>query len=332
MTISELIPVLNYHIEQQSNFLIYGAPGLGKTDLHFQVCQKLNIPLIVMTPALDDPTRYSGLYFVTNGQAQVLPFVDLKKVLETENRIHVFFDDLGQGSYAVQKALMPWLHGETIQGYRIPREKLSFSAATNRKIDKSGVEGILEPVKSRFYFTYQLDFHLASWVQYGINKGYPDILLAFAKFQQDLFEFRPNLDLGVSINPRTYSHLCEKFDSFPQAIRSNLILGNLGLEQGTNFLNFEKCLSSLPNLNDIIKGKFVSPDLEASILYVVIMSLVKKFDLVNCDNICKWISSLPVEFQGLFISLAQGGTKKELIESTAFFTSWKIKNQSIEKF
>ncbi len=60
-----------------------------------------------------------------------------------------FIDDLGQATPAVQAAAMQLILARTLNGHRVS-DHVVFIAATNRRTDRAGVSGILEPVKSRF--------------------------------------------------------------------------------------------------------------------------------------------------------------------------------------
>ena len=66
-----------------------------------------------------------------------------------------FLDDLGQAPMSVQAAAMQLILARRINGFKIS-DKVIFMAATNRREDKAGVTGILEPVKSRFAWIVEL--------------------------------------------------------------------------------------------------------------------------------------------------------------------------------
>jgi hypothetical protein len=325
-TMNQIRPALEFHIRTQQAFLLISAPGLGKTTMVGQVCEDIPMPLITVTPALDDPTRYGGLYFVSDGKAQIIPLSDLQSILNASQPICVFMDDLGQASEAVQKSLMPWLWGDTIQGNKINRSLISIAAATNDQGQHSGVSGLIEPVKSRIMYHYSIRFDLTSWVEYALAENFPAELIAFAKFQHDLFDFTPSKKIQVSITPRTYSELCRVYPNIPAPIREMVIYGNLGEIQGKNLLSFLPLMSKLPNIGDILAGKPVSTNHELSILNVVILTLLKKMNAGNIDNIGNWISGLSGEMQGFFWSMA-AKSQNALCNNCRFFQEFRINNQ-----
>ena len=87
--------------------------------------------------------------FVTDGQAEFLPFGDLRALIQADKDTVFFLDDLGQAPPTVQAAAMQLILARRINGHHVS-DSVTFIAATNRKQDKAGVSGILEPVKSRF--------------------------------------------------------------------------------------------------------------------------------------------------------------------------------------
>lgn len=98
---------------------------------------------------------------------------------------------------------MQLLLARRINGHRVSAQ-VTFIAATNRKQDKAGVSGILEPVKSRFVTIVELEPHLEDWVQWAVSHSMPAELIAFIRFRpQLLFDFAPSVDITNSPCPRT---------------------------------------------------------------------------------------------------------------------------------
>ncbi len=74
MTPSQLARFLPSAIEAAYPVCITGAPGIGKTDIVVQACDKLKYTLLVCHPAVDEPINYKGLPSFNDGEVEFLPY------------------------------------------------------------------------------------------------------------------------------------------------------------------------------------------------------------------------------------------------------------------
>ena len=72
-----------------------------------------------------------------------------------------------------------------VNGHKIS-DKVIFIAATNRRQDRAGVTGILEPVKSRFATIIQLDVDADIWIEWAFENDMPAELIGFIHFRPSL--------------------------------------------------------------------------------------------------------------------------------------------------
>ena len=106
-------------------------------------------------------------------------------------------------------SFMQLLLARRVNGHALP-EHVTFVAATNRRTDRAGVSGILEPVKSRFAAIVELEPNLDDWCQWAFTAGVPAELIAFLRFRPDLLcKFTPSADLTNCPLPRTWAHVAQ---------------------------------------------------------------------------------------------------------------------------
>ncbi len=234
-------------------FCVTGRPGIGKTDIIMNAAAAADCEAMICHPVVDDPIDYKGLPSLVDNQAEFLPYGNLRAMMEASEPTLVFFDDLGQAPEAVQKALMQLLLSRTINGHRISGH-IRFAAATNGKEHKSGVSGLLEPVKSRFDGIVELEFHLDDWKQWAFNHGVPAIVIAFADFRPSLmYDWKPTKDMVNSPQPRTMAKLGKRVErNLPEAIREDAYRGAIG-DAGSEFYAFEAMANELPSPEAIFK-------------------------------------------------------------------------------
>jgi hypothetical protein len=257
---SQLFDAVVFAIENNLPLLIPGAPGLGKTEIVKQACKKTDTDLIIAHPVVSDPTDFKGLPFVVEGSAEFLPFGDLRKIMEAKTRTVFFLDDLGQAPPSVQAAAMQLLLAREINGKKIS-EHVIFMAATNRKEDKAGVVGILEPVKSRFAAIVVLEPNLDDWTVWAFKNEVPSEVISFLKFRPDLLSaFKPSSDMKNSPSPRGWEFAAKILNAkAPSDIEFELLSGCIGEGAATEFKVYLQVYRELPKFEDIIKDPKKTP-------------------------------------------------------------------------
>jgi hypothetical protein len=252
---SQLDTLLSAAVPARLPVLITGAPGIGKTDIVESTASKLGFDLLVSHPVVSDPTDFKGLPFA-NGQsteATFLPFGDLSIAINAERPMVWFFDDLGQAPQSVQSACMQLFLARRINGHKVS-DHVTFIGATNRRTDRAGVSGILEPVKSRFASIVELCPDLDSWCGWAMGAGIPATLIAFLRFRPDLLsEFKPTADMSNSPMPRTWANLSKlETLNLPQQVELAAMSGAVGDGPAAEYLAFRKMFQSLTSVDAIL--------------------------------------------------------------------------------
>lgn len=250
---SQLAVLLTRTIPAKLPVMVVGAPGIGKTDIIKAAASKCNADLIIAHPVVDDPVDYKGLPAITDGQAQFLPIGILKQILAADRLTVVFFDDAGQASPAVQAALMQLVLERSINGVRIP-DHIVFVIATNRRQDKAGVTGILEPLKSRFATIVELQPDKDDWILWAFENDVPTELIAFIEFRPNLlWDFKPTAEMKNHPCPRTVANVGKLMKlGLPEDIETAAITGAVGDGFTIEFQAFRKIYEDLPNIKECL--------------------------------------------------------------------------------
>jgi hypothetical protein len=289
MNASQLQTLLTRTIPARLNVLITGAPGVGKTDIVKSAAETAGVELLVSHPVTDDPTDYKGLPFPSRDgkSASFLPFGQFEYALNSTAPLVWLWDDFGQAANAVQAAAMQLFHGGQLNGHRLPPH-VSFIICTNRRSDRAGVGGVLEPVKSRFQTIVDLVPDIESWCNWAIGAGIPITLIAFLRFRPDLLcDFKPTADMSNSPMPRTWHNLA-KLDALqlPAQIELATMAGAVGDGPAAEYLAFRKMYSSLQSVDAMLLDpaacKLPSKPDE---LYAVCTALASKATETNLSRI-----------------------------------------------
>lgn len=307
----ECFEALKLFMTHKENLLIVGAPGVGKTCLVEQAAKAAKMDLIVFHPVISDPTDFKGMPAIvpsnetkTDFLAKFIPFDSLKRMLSCDRPTVAFADDLGQAPPMVQAAWMQLVLARKLDD-KVVSDNIMFISASNRKEDKAGVQGILEPLKSRFVSILELTVDPEAWLRWARqpeSKIHPYVR-AFIKFRPNLLhDFSPSNDMTNTPSPRTVEHVSKIMYMNPQAnLRSPLLAGSAGSAFASEFGAFIKVVRELPKMSAIVQYPEKCPvPTDESCKYAVVESMLDKVNHKTADSFFKYIARFQKEFQGWF--------------------------------
>lgn len=325
----QLIKLLERCIEEKRPVLITGAPGVGKSDIVEQASLKASAKLIIEHPVVSDPTDYKGLPFSDNGKADFLPFGNLLQLINATELTVCFLDDLGQATPAVQAACMQLLLARRINGHKVS-DNVTFIAATNRRADRAGVQGILEPVKSRFTTIINLEPDLEDWVKWALQNNMPTELIGFIRYRPNLLhDFKPTNDMVNSSCPRTVANTGYLMNMhLEKELEFEAYSGAAGESFSSELIGFLDIFRKLPNPDMVL----LNPDTaevptDPAVLYALSGALARKASDQTIDRFVTYINRLPAEFSVL--AMRDAMHNNESIVNTRAFIQWTAKNQDV---
>lgn len=290
----EMIAFLQSAFKNGVRVLISGAPGIGKSDIVAQACQAIGADLILSHPAVSDPTDIKGLPWIVDGKADFLPFGDLRRAMDATKPTVWFLDDLGQASPAVQAGVMQPLQAREVNGKRIS-DHVVFCAATNRRTDKAGVSGILEPVKSRFDTIVELEPHVDDFCRWAIDHDFTSESVAFFRFRTDLLcNFKATNDLTNSPTPRTWAN-AEKLIKLglSDALLLQALTGAVGEGAAVERIAFARMVKALPSIDQIlIDPRSVEVPDQPAVLYALATALAHRATVTNFERIGQYVQRM----------------------------------------
>lgn len=299
VTPKQLTLTLTAAIADRAPLLVVGAPGVGKSDLIALAAKDAGAELIISHPAVADPTDAKGLPWPVAGasEATFLPFGELARALKATVPTVWFLDDLGQATPAVQASFMQLLLARRVNGHVLP-DCVTFLAATNRRTDRAGVSGILEPVKSRFATIVELEASIDDWSNWAFDQGINPMLIAFLRYRSELLsKFIPSADLTNSPSPRTWANLArvEKW-GLPPAVEVQAFAGSVGEGAATEYLAFRQMAASLVNIDAILLDPSnVALPTQPNELYATVVGLAGRVNSSNFPRILTYATRLATE-------------------------------------
>lgn len=304
---SQLKSFLRHAIAARLPVLITGAPGIGKSDIVDQAAADASADMILSHPAVADPTDAKGLpWLAKDGEtATFLPFGELARAINATKPTVWFLDDLGQATAAVQASFMQLLLARRVNGHVLP-DCVTFVAATNRRTDRAGVSGILEPVKSRFATIVELEPNLDEWCEWAFRKDVPSELIAFLRFRPDLLcNFAPSADLTNSPLPRTWANVAKLLKlPIDDALMHHAVVGAVGEGAAAEFNGFRRLFRELPSIDAVLADPDTAPIPTApATLYAIVTALGMRADMKTFPNIGRYAGRLTTAQHGEFAAL-----------------------------
>jgi hypothetical protein len=328
---TKLKSYLAYAVPKNYPVLIKGKPGIGKTDIIEAAALEAKAELIVSHPVVSDPTDFKGLPFASKDglSADFLPYGDLNRLTKAKKKTVFFLDDLGQAPAVVQAACMQLLLARKINGHAVS-DHVTFVAATNRREDKAGVSGILEPVKSRFMTILNLEVDVDDWVRWAIGADMPAELTSFVRFKPNVLEGGPaSKDIENTSCPRTLAHVgIQQNNGLPEELYPEVFAGAAGPAFAIEYMTFMKMVKQLPSLDSIIadpdKAKVVK---EPSINYAIIGGLARKMDDQTIAPIVRYLDRLQPEFN--VACMTDGASRNPSVCKNKAYIAWASKHNHI---
>jgi hypothetical protein len=323
----ELSHLLSVTIPARLPVLIKGAPGVGKSDIVAAAAKAAGAELVLMHPVVSDPTDFKGMPAVVDGHAEFLPFGDLEALVKAKKPTVAFLDDLGQAPAVVQAAAMQLILARRVNGHQVS-DKVVFVAATNRREDRAGVTGILEPVKSRFSTIVELTPNVDDWCEWALAHDMPVELIAFIRFRPELLyaSGQPTNDIVNRPCPRTAAHLGRLFSLGIDSIET--FSGAVGQTMAAEFIGFLKVWVNLPSVDAILTSPTTAiVPTEPAALYAITTALARKASAKTAERLIQYLTRLPEEFSVLGIIQ----TTKVCPEATncAAFIKWATTHQDV---
>lgn len=308
MDIKSAVQIMEKCIVAGLPVLLVGAPGVGKSDLVEQAAYNLGYDTILSHPVVAEPTEAKGLPFPSEDKthATFLPYGDLARALSATKKTIWFLDDLGQANPAVQAAFMQLLLARRIGEHKLP-DCVTFVAATNRKSDRAGVSGILEPVKSRFACILEVAPTLDDWVTWAFGNGIPGELIAFLRYRPNLLmDNAPTAEIVNRPCPRTWARLGQMLTLGFEGdeLLLHAAAGAVGMGAATEFVGFMKVWRELTSPDAILatpeKAKIPT---NPSSLYATVAALAYRATPENISRIIKFGARMIDAGQGEFATL-----------------------------
>ena len=305
---------------------IWGAPGVGKSQIVKQASEKLGIELRDVRAVLLDPVDLRGLPKIDDNNVTTWSAPDF---LPSSGQGILFLDELNAAPPLVQASCYQLILDRRIGEYELP-EGWYVIAAGNRETDRAVTSRISSALANRFTHV-EFNVNLEDWVRWALSNNIREEVIAFLRFRPVLLhDFDPKRDEKAFPTPRSWEFVSEILKTgVNEDLLFELISGTVGKGAASEFVGFLKIFNELPDPEDLIEKKsdWQPPEDEPALLYALSQVIASKADTERIGKILDFASLMPKEFEILVVKDSIKNNK-EIVETEAF-SKWAVENSKV---
>jgi hypothetical protein len=324
---SQLEAEIDTNARCKRNTMIWGGPGIGKSQLVYQAAKRHNALVFEIRANLYDPVDVrGGLKVVEQKNGTFKTCYGIPEDYPDTNYtgpVWVFIDELPNATKATMSALMQLLLDRKIGTYVLPPQTVMV-AAGNRAQDRAAVHEMPTPVKDRFDH-YTLEPDVDDFTAYAHKAGIDESIISFVRFKpQYLHAVTPTENAWPT--PRAWEGLSQKLPHMSDWFYGTASVVGDGV--AGEYLAFREIYKELPTIEDIIaRPTSTKVPEKPSTLFAVAGQCAAHATNKDFKQILKYIERLPPEYQVCAIKDSLG--KDKSLITNEHFQKWTVDNADV---
>lgn len=293
--------------------MLWGPPGVGKSQIIAQVARRFEVPLIDLRLSQMEASDLRGLPFRQGDEVHWATPAMLPHAVRHGPAGFLFLDEITSAPPSVSAAAYQLILDRALGDYQLP-SGWAIVAAGNRQGDRGVTYAMPAPLANRFTH-YNVVPHLEDWIDWALDHAIDERLIAFLRFKPELlFDFDPARAEMAFPTPRTweYAHRAlQKFAALPH-LQLSALIACVGEAAGIECAAFLQHLAGLPDIDAILRGEPVEAPEEVDLQYATVSALVTRCrrlaDQVGQDDAragwghtLTWAQRLPLREMGVML-------------------------------
>lgn len=255
--------------------MLWGPPGVGKSQIVAQVGQRHAIPVIDLRLSQMEPSDLRGIPFREGNLVEWAIPAMLPDTQRHGPQGILFLDEITSAVPSVSAAAYQLILDRRLGDYRVP-EGWAIFAAGNRQGDRGVTYTMPAPLANRFSH-FEVELNLDDWVAWAYQHHLDERIIGFLRFRPELlFKFDPAHNPVAFPTPRSWEfahRALQKFANSPKLLL-NTLQACVGTTAGIELKAFIDHLDQMPDIDAILRGETVKTPKEVDLQYAVASALV----------------------------------------------------------
>lgn len=300
----------NVPIKTFPSVMLWGAPGVGKSQAIRQIAEEISVNTGKKTNVVDvrlllfNPIDLRGIPTANEDKTLAVWLKpQIFQMNESSDYVNILFlDEISAAPQSVQAAAYQITLDRIIGEHKLP-DNCIVIAAGNRLTDKSVTYKMPRALANRLLHI-EVESNFDAWKKWAIEKGINNKVVGFLSFRHDFLNNSNNSSDDLAFTtPRSWEMVSNILNNVSDNIKvvEKLIAGIVGTGVMVEFRTWCKVYSELPKIEDIFAGKDVVVPTATSVLYALVSSMVRyakehKDDIRQIANSIKFADKLPPDF------------------------------------
>lgn len=319
---SDVAAMIELSLLADESPMLWGAPGVGKTDVFRQVGAKIGYDSTIVVPvSCMDPVDSHGVPYVTDASRTRFA---LPEMWPTTGKHLILVDELPVAPPALQAVFYPLFHEKALNGgeYKLP-PGCGVGATGNRVTDRAVANRLSTALGSRLHhIDFDVDFE--DWTKWALSAGVHLDVIFYHKLRhyEFLHKFDPSKNERTFPCPRTWEGVSKlHWQNPPERLRFETYAGKVGEAASADFCGFLRIKDKIQN-PDVIMLKPQSADVptDPAVLYATAAAIAQRAKKDNMDRVVQFAERLPEEFSTLLVVTAI--TRDKGLAATRPFQEW----------
>jgi hypothetical protein len=320
--------LLEFYTDVNDAVMLWGAPGIGKSDAVKQLAAKKRRKVIDLRLNIREPVDLRGIPVpdLATGTTRWLVPDELPQVERDGETGYLFLDEINTSSPQMMAVAMQLVLDRKVGDYILP-DGWVIVAAGNRIGDRASAQRMPTALRSRFaHITIVAD--VKAWADWATANNLRPELVAFIRLRgQDVLHVMPRGDENAFPTPRSWAK-CSKYIDAPKALRLRLLAGHVGDAYAAELDAFIHLYQSIGDLQDIVKNPATANvPTEPSVRFAVCTALGRMADKKTFPAIVQYAERLPRQSQILVVHDAT--LRDAALKNTATYGKWAVANQDL---
>lgn len=329
---TELANELLLNIQANIPVMVWGPPGVGKSDIVKQVCKSRDMTRIDFRANLMEPVDLRGIPFVseegTNRAKTIWAVPDMFPNVERDGPYGVLnLEEVPAAMPSMQTALYQLCLDRRVGDYVLP-DGWRIIATGNQLTDGGNTYTMPTPLKNRFAH-YLLEPHTDDFLRYALQNSWDDRITGFINFRPGLLH-QFDKDNEAFPTPRTWEILNRRLKhvGHDQGSRYYAAASIIGDGAAGEFVAFCEYRDQIPDIDMIVDNPETAPipAHEPSMMYAVASALAAHADEDNFGAIVTYCERMNSEYQ--VVLMKDASRRNAALLHTQVFSDWADKNAS----